>query len=241
LSGTFLIIAGQLSLLIGWIRSRSTVDFSGRYRCWKWLSGCLIVIGGLWVTNIQDALPQLAQLIAEPVIGSIGAARRTLVVVPVAALGIWVLSRVVPDMGRNRWAQAVFSLGVLSAIGRLLLSWSATSGSYSSTVLDGVLLSATGLTVISLLLHTRFVLYICNDPPARMIAVAAKVNAGDSANSKLTAEKSASKDKQPDSPDAVETPDVISADWTETGSDGGTSGRRGKKRRRTKRQNRKAA
>ncbi len=165
LAGAFLVMAGQLSLLIGWIRSCSSVDFSGRYRCWKWLSGCLVMIGGLWVTNTQDSLPQLAAMFVQPLIGAVDAAQRTLVVVPIASLSIWVLGRVLPDMGRNRWSQTLFALGVLAAFSRLLLSWGVTPGFCSAPVLDGVLLSATGLLVCSLLLHARFVLYVCADPP----------------------------------------------------------------------------
>ncbi len=165
LAGAFLIVSGQLALLIAWIRSGSSVDFSGRYRCWKWLAGCLMSIGVLWVTNFQNSLPQLARLFIEPVIGGVGAARHTLVVVPLAALSVWVLSRVVPDMGRCRWTQAMFCLGVLTALGRLLLSYGNSIGEVTDAVLDGVLLAATGLLVCSLMLHARFVLYVSKDPP----------------------------------------------------------------------------
>ena len=176
LAGSFLVLGGQLALLIGWIRSKSTVDFSGGYRCWKWLAGCLIAIGGLWITNFQDSLPQLAQLAAEPIIGGIDAARHTLVVVPIASLSIWVLSRVVPDMGRNRWSQAIFCIGILAAIGRLFLSYGAMPASFAQSVLDAILLSATALMVCSLLLHARFVLYISKDPPERIVAKQKKTN-----------------------------------------------------------------
>lgn len=167
LAGVLLILAGQISLLIGWIRSHSTVDFSGRYRCWKWLAGCLIVAGLLWITNLQDSLPQLARLIAEPVIGSIGAARRTLVVVPVAAVSIWVLSRVIPDMGRNRISQIVFTTGILLTAARLLPAETSIAGWLTLPALNGILLSATVLMMSALLLHARFVLYISKDPPER--------------------------------------------------------------------------
>ncbi|MCH2201874.1 MAG: hypothetical protein MK102_07880 [Fuerstiella sp.] len=174
LAGIFLVFAGQLSLMIGWIRSRSSVDFSGQYRCWKWLAGSLVALGILWITNCQDALPQVAQVLAKPLIGGVSAARRTLVVVPIVGVSIWILSRVIPDMGRNRYAQALFGLGVLSAVGRLLLSYSTSLGTHSDPVLDSILLSSAGLMVCSLLLHTRFVLYISNDPPERSASTTAR-------------------------------------------------------------------
>ena len=243
LAGSFLVLAGQLALLIGWIRSRSTVDFNGRYRCWKWLAGCLIAIGGLWITNFQDSLPQLAQLAAEPIIGGIGAARRTLVVVPIASLSIWVLSRVVPDMSRNRWSQAIFCIGIIAATGRLLLSYGTLPTSVAQSVLDAILLSATGLIVCSLLLHARFVLYISKDPPELTVAERKK-------------QKIAQAPKQPENhpvdtvaqkktpstkPDIAESPDVIVADRTETNSKSDGLPKPERKPRQNKRRTRKAA
>jgi len=246
LAGSFLVLAGQLALLIGWIRSRSSVDFSGGYRCWKWLAGCLIAIGGLWITNFQDSLPQLAQLAAEPIIGSIGAARRTLVVVPIASLSIWVLSRVVPDMGRNRWSQAIFSIGILAAIGRLLLSYGAMPVSVTPSVLNGILLSATGLVACSLLLHARFVLYISKDPPERTAAKQKKkkiaLSSSESENDLMdSAAAVASKKTQPPKPVVEESPDVITADWTETNSESKVPPPTERKRRQSKHRTRKAA
>lgn len=172
LAGLCFFAAGQLALMIGWIRARSSVDFSGRYRCWKWLAGCLISTGALWITNTQDSLPLLAESLAEPLIGSIGAARRTLVVVPIASLSIWVLGRVIPDMGRNRTSQTVFTVGVLAALLRLLMVYSSSLGTCPASILNAVLLTSAGLLVSSLLLHTRFVMYISQDPPQRALSAA---------------------------------------------------------------------
>ena len=246
LAGSFLVLAGQLALLIGWIRSRSTVDFSGGYRCWKWLAGCLIAIGGLWITNFQDSLPQLAQLAAEPIIGGIGAARRTLVVVPIASLSIWVLSRVVPDMGRNRWSQAIFCIGIIAAIGRLLLSYGTMPASFAQSVLDAILLSATGLMVCSLLLHARFVLYISKDPPERTVAKQKKQKIAQAPkqpeNAPVDAADAVAPKKTPSTkPNIAESPDVIAADWTETNSESDGPPKAERKPRQSKRRTRKAA
>ena len=187
-AGGFLLIAGQLSLLIAWIRSGSTVDFSGRYRCWKWLSVCLTGIGVLWITNFQNSLPQLAQLFAQPLIGEVGAARNTLVVVPLAAVSLWVMSRIIPDMGRNRWSQVVFCLGVAAGVARLLLAYDPSPNPSSVAVLDSVLLASSGLIISALLLHARFVMYISKDPPERKTAketsAAASAKAADAPQSK---------------------------------------------------------
>ena len=243
LAGSFLVLAGQLALLIGWIRSRSTVDFSGRYRCWKWLAGCLIAIGGLWITNFQDSLPQLAQLAAEPIIGSIGAARRTLVVVPIASLTIWVLSRVVPDMSRNRWSQTIFCIGIIVAIGRLLLSYGTQPTSVAQSVLDAILLSATGLLVCSLLLHARFVLYISKDPPELTVAKQKKqkIAQAPKQHENHTVDAFTQKKTPSAKPNIAESPDVIVDDWTETHSKSNGPQKPERKPRQNKRRKRKAA
>ena len=244
LAGSFLVLAGQLALLIGWIRSRSTVDFSGGYRCWRWLAGCLIAIGGLWITNFQDSLPQLAQLAAEPIIGGIGAARRTLVVVPIASLSIWVLSRVVPDMGRNRWSQAIFCIGIIAAIGRLLLSYGTVSASFAQSVRDAVLLSATGLMVCSLLLHARFVLYISRDPPERAVAKQQKIAQAPKQpeNHPVDAADAVAPQKtRSTKPNIAELPNVIAADCTETNSESDGQKKAERKPRQNNRRKRKAA
>ena len=164
--GVFLLLAGQLSLFVGWIRSESTVDFDGRYRWWKWLAALLLTTGLLWIANAQHSLPAIAQSLARPIIGDVTAARRTLIVVPVAALSILVFCRVIPDMGRNWISQFLFSAGILMAVIRMLMVYSYAAGPLPTTVLDAVLLTSAGFLVCSLLLHSRFVLYICNDPPA---------------------------------------------------------------------------
>ncbi|MEO2036882.1 MAG: hypothetical protein ABGZ35_32805 [Planctomycetaceae bacterium] len=259
LAGVFLVVAGQLALIIGWIRSRSAVDFSGRYRCWKWLAGCLVSIGCLWSTNLQDALPQLAETLAEPLIGSIGAARRTLVIVPLAGLSIWVLSRVVPDMGRHRSSQALFIVSVLAALVRLLMSYGASLDAFSPPILDGTLLTSAGLLVCSLLLHTRFVLYISKDPPERTLTAATRGDqpgsesdqlqpeTNDLAAEDLTAEPIAAKSdgtatsQHGPATDNDKSQDVVTEEATASARNAETVGQKERKRRRSKRGTRKAA
>jgi len=235
-AGGFLLIAGQLSLLIAWIRSGSTVDFSGRYRCWKWLSVFLTGIGVLWITNFQNSLPQLAQLFAQPLIGEVGAARNTLVVVPLAAVSLWVLSRVIPDMGRNRWSQAVFCVGVVAGVARLLLAYDPSPNPSSVAVLDSVLLTSSGLIISALLLHARFVMYISKDPPERRTAK-------ETAPARSTSEADVPKSKTKKEAPHEETPEpelqVVAEDASEekARTNSGTQ----HKRRKKKRQQRRAA
>lgn len=258
LAGLFLLLAGQLSLLIGWIRSHSSVDFNGRYRCWKWLSGCLMATACLWITNVEQLLPELTRLVAEPIIGTIGAARRTVVVVPVAALSLWVLSRVIPDMGRNRWSQIAFTIAVITAAVRLLPADTTTSAWLALPALNGILLSATALILCSLLLHTRFVLYVSKDPPERRTSSArqspatteqsdddesaAQVASADSNPSpKEEATPSVSPEPATEDSDTGHEPGVIPADWSDSVDDSKAGKSAERRRKRSKRRNRKAA
>ncbi len=165
LAGIFMLLAGQLALLIGWVRSRSPVDFSGRYRCWKWLAAFLAVSGVLWITGWHGLLPDLACLAVEPLIGPVGAGRAVLVVVPAAALSLGILIRIIPDMGRNRWTQFLVCVAAVQA-GIWVLSGHHFQNTESPQIVaDAVLLLASGTILSALLLHARFVLYVSKDPP----------------------------------------------------------------------------
>ncbi|MEZ6062177.1 MAG: hypothetical protein R3C19_17700 [Planctomycetaceae bacterium] len=174
LAGIYLLVSGQLALLIGWIRSRSAVDFNGRYRWWKWLSALLIVSGIVWLTNSQHTLPVLVAELARPLIGGVTAARGTLVIVPMLALGSLVIVRIVPDMSRCRTSQALFCLGLLLLTARFALKSSAAGLTISPSELTTVLLSAATCLVAAMLLHSRYVLFVSNDPPVAARKPAAK-------------------------------------------------------------------
>lgn len=54
--GAALFLCGQLACLIGWARSRSLIDFGGRYRVWKWTAATLFLLSAGILTGAHTAL-----------------------------------------------------------------------------------------------------------------------------------------------------------------------------------------
>ncbi|MFN9968755.1 MAG: hypothetical protein ACK58T_02545, partial [Phycisphaerae bacterium] len=93
--------------------------------------------------------------------------QKALILVTVCGAVIFLFMSVVPDMGRNRVSQVLLSIGILAMLVTVLDSIPA-SWQFMPGVARLVLLSVgSGMTVASLVLHCRFVTYVCNDPPVR--------------------------------------------------------------------------
>ncbi len=165
LSGTFLLFAAQLSLLIGWIRAGSDIDYKGRYRWWKWLAVGQAVVAVLLLSDATSSLPTIVSALLEPLMGTITAARYAIVIVPSMAFAGIVLSRILPDMNRSFWSQSLLAAAVLTIIVRFMLIHGAATTTINANILSTMTLGASFATFASMLLHCRFVAFICNDPP----------------------------------------------------------------------------
>jgi hypothetical protein len=165
MAGALLLLASQLSILIFLIRSDSTVDFRGRYRVWSWLGILLSVAAGGLMTGSLSDLPDLAAMVLEPVTGPLNAARPALALVPLTALMIFIICRVLPDMGGYRPSQLMLALsaGLLSWL--VLVGTGRISGFQSDSQSAVLLMWTSGLLFSSCLLHARFVIHFSNDPP----------------------------------------------------------------------------
>ena len=165
-AGLLLLLAGQLAVITGWIRSQSGIDFRGRYRWWKWLAGATIALGIGLITNTVSTVPDALALILEPLIGTITAARPTLVAVPVMAFCAVVFSRVLPDMSRCIWSQSLLVIAVLTAIVQQMLVNGSAHHSIRSETLNAMMVLTAYLTFASMLIHCRYVAFVNNDPPS---------------------------------------------------------------------------
>ena len=179
-TGCLLLVSAQLALLIGWLRSRSAVDFQGRYRWWKWFALGLGCVSVLILTDTFAAMPQLASSALEPLTGRIHAARNTLVVVPTVAFWSIVLVRVVPDMSRNFWNQSLLVVAGLTTAVRMMLAFGSLNSTIPSASLDAMVCGASVLTFAAMLLHCRFVAYVSNGPPEGRSLRGTKQNRTDS-------------------------------------------------------------
>lgn len=166
-TGVELLVAGQLALVIGWLRSRSQLDYRGRYRAWKWFAVVLLAAGFVTLSALQHVIPDLLAAMLQPLLGTISAARPVLGFLPVVAAGSLVVIRVLPDTSRNRISQLMLGTAVVIAMirltpGEFLLSRSARN----LFALPAALLES-HLIFCGVLLHARFVAWVCNDPPVR--------------------------------------------------------------------------
>lgn len=164
MAGLLLLAAGQLAVVIGWIRSTSHVDFKGRYRGWKWLGLALCSVGAVLVLQIGGLIPNLLTAAVEPMTGPIQAARPAILFAIGATVSVIVLARVIPDMGRCYSSQAILVAGVLTTLVRMMLVFGSNS-SVSEATLGALTLMAANCAFASLLLHCRFVAFVNNDPP----------------------------------------------------------------------------
>lgn len=163
-SGMLLLFAAGYALLTGWIRGTSTVDFKGRYRCWRWMAGYLAGIGIVQILGVGPLLPSLLSQLLTPITGPIQAARPAIIFAISVTLSAILLSRVLPDMGRCVWSQATLTAAVLIVIVRFMLQHSA-HGEVQTATLDALLLLAANTTFAATLMHCHFVAYVDNAPP----------------------------------------------------------------------------
>ncbi|MEZ6130912.1 MAG: hypothetical protein R3C59_19755 [Planctomycetaceae bacterium] len=164
LAGLLLMVSGQLALVTGWLRTDSEIDFQGRYRWWTWLSLGFFAAAVTVATHSQSEISNLVAALLEPVMGSIRSARQAIVLVPGITYGIIVLGRILPDMSRSRLSQSLLVVAVLTMTVRWLQSGHA---SVLTVRPDALLLAAAYVAFASMLLHCRFVAYVCHDPPVR--------------------------------------------------------------------------
>lgn len=164
IAGLELFAAGQLCLLICWVRSASAVDFRGHYRTWRWLATFLIATSVFLLTGAGPHVTHmLAELIA-PVLGSIQAAKPALLFVPAGAFAAFILRYLIPDMGRCRTAQGTAIIAIVLIVARVVIGIRGPfrSDSFSLAGLD---LLICGLTLSAIQLHCRYVVHVNPNPP----------------------------------------------------------------------------
>ncbi len=165
-AGLELFVAGQLCLLICWVRAASAVDFRGHYRTWRWLA---IFLSGSSVWLLTGAAPLAANMVAElvkPLVGPVQAARPALLFVPAGAFAAFILRYLIPDMGRCRLAQRLAILAIILIVARVLLG---IRGPFQSDdfFLACLNLLICGLTLSAVQLQCRYVIHVNANPPVR--------------------------------------------------------------------------
>ncbi|HLQ47202.1 MAG TPA: hypothetical protein VK137_20830 [Planctomycetaceae bacterium] len=161
--------AGQLSCLAWWVRSRSRVDYAGRFHAWGWLAAGFFAAAALCLT---DAHQLIARLVAWAVAGHTTAAAAGttafwLLPSLVTGMALWgTLGSELRDCVASRLLHALAGLAGLLLVGVEL--WVTRSSSslqleFVSRLTLGVLQWCNLMTV---LLHVRHVVHVTADPPA---------------------------------------------------------------------------
>lgn len=174
LAGMELFIAGQLCLLICWVRSGSAVDYRGHYRTWRWLAGFLFTAAFLILSHGVELISSLLAQLMTPVLGSIESARPALFFVPAGAFAAFTLRYLLPDMGRCRAAQSFAVVASGLAVVRVFAGLRGPLRDQTEMLASVDLLIA-GLTLSAAQLHCRYVIHINPNPPVRLFLPTLKI------------------------------------------------------------------
>lgn len=164
-AGTLFLLGGQLSLLIFLVRSRSTVDFRGRYRAWNWLGLLQLTAGLLLITGLSSPLIDVLAVVVQQVTGPLAAARPALLFVPLSAAAGLALSRTLPDMRGCPASLSLLSLAVVAGIVWLVAGSWLPATALSQRCSAALLLCSAAQSFAGCLLHARYVIHVNNDPP----------------------------------------------------------------------------
>ncbi len=164
-----LLAAGQLSLITLWYRSRSRKDFSGSYKLWFWSSLTWLTLCACRSTGYHWTLADVA-LQSNPI--TVWNARLLCWMIPTAAVTLAIYRLLLREMRDYRpsssllraSALAMVAAGTISLIGDWMLP-----ERFRRLLEVGC---ATGwhlLLAVSMLLHARYVIHFCNEPPTSPI------------------------------------------------------------------------
>lgn len=160
-------LSAQLCLLVWWVRSRSRVDYAGRFHVWGWSAAGFLTASVLCLT---DAHRLVAQLVAWPFVGASSNSTAVLAIwlLPSLVAGIvyWAnLAEEFREHTASRWLHRLASVASLTAVASVLmqcrwpeeLSW------------DGWICSSLAIMqwchLTSVWMHLRHVVHVTVDPP----------------------------------------------------------------------------
>jgi hypothetical protein len=161
-----LLLAGELALLISWVRAQSLQDFNGRYRGWVFCA----LLGFLAAFGLQTQLAAAWSATASWLWAAPFSHKATLLwLVPTATCGLFVHVYLVREMRDCRtsslfaWLAALFGCGAAVIV---LARPLPLPLAHARLIECGVALLFVVCAFSSLLVHARHVVYICADPPS---------------------------------------------------------------------------
>lgn len=174
LAGALLVVAAQMSLVIGWVRGHCLTDFDGHYRSWTRVAISWLVIAGVVGTGAHQSMAQM--VLVEFGFETLWQREILAWLLPLGALVasvVWVMDA---ELKTSRTARLLMWLSASAAAGGLLLV-------LEPTVIDAGLLerfpglvaflklaamvSAPGLLVVSMGVFLRHVVHVSAEPAPR--------------------------------------------------------------------------
>lgn len=168
------LLAAELAALVGWYRSHSQLDFSGRYRVWGWISVALAGGGLLSGTGLHLLI---AQAYGDQAFW-LNWKRETVVwLAPLCAAGLltgWLADRDLRRCASSLWTlRLAMVCGLAWAAGRLMAVELECHAWYMPAMLS-VRWITLGLLVTALWRQACYVTYVCADPPERATSIASR-------------------------------------------------------------------
>ena len=161
-------LAAQMSCVVWWVRSRSRVDYSGRFHVWGWSAAGFVGAALLCLTDAQRSIAQIVAWFFTGVISnSMGMTALWLLPLLVASLTWWAtLGAEFRNDLSSRILHSVAATAALTLMGVEL--WTVRmGGSMSLDFLSRWMLAVIQWSnLMSVWLHLRHVVHVSADPPS---------------------------------------------------------------------------
>lgn len=161
------LLAAQLCCLAWWVRSRSRVDYGGRFYAWGWTAAGFFTASLLCLT---DAHRLVASLVSWSVAGSVAnsAGMTALWLLPLLVAGLVLWANLGAEFRNDLASRVLHSIGALCALTLIGLElWNARTDNAADWEFVSRLLLASlqWCHLMSVWLHVRHVVHVSADPP----------------------------------------------------------------------------
>ncbi len=161
-------LAAQMSCVVWWVRSRSRLDYGGRFHVWGWSAGGFFVAAAL---SLTDAHRSVAQIVAWTFTGvtsnSMGMTALWLLPLLVAGMTWW--ATLGTEFRNDLASRVLHSFAAIAALSLMAVElWAVRMGDTTSSDFFSRLALTTlqWTNLMSVWLHLRHVVHVSADPPS---------------------------------------------------------------------------
>lgn len=169
-TSAFLLLAAQLSLVIGWVRSKSLADFDGRYRAWARIAISWFVFAVVVGTQAHASLSQA--LVTQFKFEGIWQKEIFCWLLPIGILVAGVAWMMDGELKTSRTARLLLWLAVVTSLAGTVVvlepvQLQVLTPRLLALLRMGTLLAAAGLLIQALLVFLRHVVHVSPEPAPR--------------------------------------------------------------------------